>query len=124
MAQVGEAVTHMDQATQQNAALVEEMAAAASGLKSQAQDLVQVVAAFRLSEAEMSASAARPSPVRAPTPRNPMTKPLAKPVSKTLSKPKAVSLPPRSAAPAVPRLAPKTSTKVTPAGGDDDWEAF
>jgi len=29
VAQVGEAVTHMDQATQQNAALVEEMAAAA-----------------------------------------------------------------------------------------------
>jgi methyl-accepting chemotaxis protein len=40
----------MDQATQQNAALVEEMAAAASSLKSQAQDLVQVVAVFRLSD--------------------------------------------------------------------------
>nr|WP_295776874.1 methyl-accepting chemotaxis protein [Rhodoferax sp.] len=53
VSQVGEAVTHMDQATQQNAALVEEMAAAASGLKSQAQDLVHVVAAFRLSEGEM-----------------------------------------------------------------------
>ena len=38
----------MDQATQQNAALVEEMAAAASSLKSQAQDLVQVVAVFKL----------------------------------------------------------------------------
>jgi methyl-accepting chemotaxis protein len=53
VSQVGEAVTHMDRATQQNAALVEEMAAAASGLKSQAQDLVQMVAAFRLSEGEM-----------------------------------------------------------------------
>jgi methyl-accepting chemotaxis protein len=48
VAQVGEAVTQMDQATQQNAALVEEMAAAASSLKSQAQDLVQVVAVFNL----------------------------------------------------------------------------
>ncbi|MES2952136.1 MAG: methyl-accepting chemotaxis protein [Pseudomonadota bacterium] len=48
VAQVGEAVTQMDQATQQNAALVEEMAAAASSLKSQAQDLVQVVAVFKL----------------------------------------------------------------------------
>jgi methyl-accepting chemotaxis protein len=48
VAQVGEAVTQMDQATQQNAALVEEMAAAASGLNSQAQDLVQAVAVFRL----------------------------------------------------------------------------
>ena len=46
--QVGEAVTQMDQATQQNAALVEEMAAAASSLKSQAQDLVQTVAVFKL----------------------------------------------------------------------------
>ena len=48
VAQVGEAVSQMDQATQQNAALVEEMAAAASGLKSQAQELVQTVAVFRL----------------------------------------------------------------------------
>jgi len=50
VAQVGEAVTHIDHATQQNAALVEEMAAAASGLKGQAQQLVQVVAAFRLAK--------------------------------------------------------------------------
>jgi methyl-accepting chemotaxis protein len=38
----------MDQVTQQNAALVEEMAAAASSLKSQAQELVQTVAVFKL----------------------------------------------------------------------------
>jgi methyl-accepting chemotaxis protein len=48
VAQVGEAVTQMDQATQQNAALVEQMAATASSLKSQAQELVQTVAAFKL----------------------------------------------------------------------------
>jgi len=41
-------VTNMDQATQQNAALVEEMAAAASSLRSQAQELVQTVAVFRI----------------------------------------------------------------------------
>lgn len=46
--QVGHAVTQMDQATQQNAALVEQMAAAASSLKSQAHDLVQVVAEFKV----------------------------------------------------------------------------
>ena len=46
--QVGEAVTLIDQATQQNAALVEQMAAAASTLQSQAQELVQVVAVFKL----------------------------------------------------------------------------
>jgi methyl-accepting chemotaxis protein len=48
VAQVGEAVTQMDQTTQQNAALVEEMAAAAGSLKSQAQDLVQTVSVFKL----------------------------------------------------------------------------
>ncbi len=48
VAQIGEAVTQMDHATQQNAALVEESAAAASSLKSQAHDLVQAVAVFRL----------------------------------------------------------------------------
>ncbi|NRT57051.1 methyl-accepting chemotaxis protein [Sphaerotilus uruguayifluvii] len=45
---IGEAVTKMDQATQQNAALVEQSAAAADGLKRQAQDLVGAVSAFRL----------------------------------------------------------------------------
>jgi len=48
VSQVGEAVTQMDQVTQQNAALVEEMAAAASSLRSQAHDLVQTVAVFKL----------------------------------------------------------------------------
>ncbi len=46
--QVGEAVTKMDQATQQNAALVEEGAAAADSLKGEAQALVQAVAVFKL----------------------------------------------------------------------------
>lgn len=44
--QVAEAVTMMDQATQQNAALVEESTAAAEGLKGQAQQLVQMMAVF------------------------------------------------------------------------------
>jgi methyl-accepting chemotaxis protein len=48
VAQVGDAVTKMDQATQQNAALVEESAAAAESLKHQASKLVQAVSAFRL----------------------------------------------------------------------------
>ena len=46
--QVGEAVKHMDHATQQNAALVEEMTAATGSLKDQAEALVQSVSAFRL----------------------------------------------------------------------------
>jgi len=56
VAQVGQAVTQMDQVTQQNAALVEEMAAAAGSLKSQAQELVQTVAVFKLSGADGSAT--------------------------------------------------------------------
>jgi methyl-accepting chemotaxis protein-1 (serine sensor receptor) len=47
--QVSEAVTHMDQATQQNAALVEESAAAAESLRNQAEALVHAVAAFQTS---------------------------------------------------------------------------
>jgi methyl-accepting chemotaxis protein len=46
--QVGEAVGQMDKVTQQNAALVEESAAAAESLQGQAQQLVQVVAVFKL----------------------------------------------------------------------------
>lgn len=48
VSQVGQAVSQMDEATQQNAALVEESAAAASSLQSQAQQLVQAVAVFKL----------------------------------------------------------------------------
>jgi methyl-accepting chemotaxis protein len=54
VSQIGEAVNEMDQVTQQNAALVEEMAAAASSLKSQAGELVQVVAVFRTDDALLS----------------------------------------------------------------------
>ena len=46
--QVGEAVMEMDRTTQQNAALVEEMSAAAASLSQQARDLVGAVAVFRL----------------------------------------------------------------------------
>ncbi|WP_326540259.1 methyl-accepting chemotaxis protein [Pseudorhodoferax sp.] len=48
VSQVGEAVMQLDQTTQQNSALVEEMAAAAASLSKQATDLVQAVAVFRL----------------------------------------------------------------------------
>ncbi|MDP2742240.1 MAG: methyl-accepting chemotaxis protein, partial [Hydrogenophaga sp.] len=46
--QVNVAVTQLDQMTQQNAALVEESAAAAESLKDQAQRLAQVIQIFRL----------------------------------------------------------------------------
>jgi methyl-accepting chemotaxis protein len=46
--QVGDAVSQMDQVTQQNAALVEEGAAAAESLRDQANRLVAAVGSFRL----------------------------------------------------------------------------
>jgi methyl-accepting chemotaxis protein-1 (serine sensor receptor) len=46
--QLSEAIAQMDQATQQNAALVEESAAAAESLRDQARELVQIVAVFKL----------------------------------------------------------------------------
>ena len=47
VAQVGQAITRMDQGTQQNAALVEQSAAAADSLKQQALQLVESVAVFK-----------------------------------------------------------------------------
>jgi methyl-accepting chemotaxis protein len=46
--QVSQAVTHMDEATQQNAALVEETAAAAESLRAQTDRLARSVGTFRL----------------------------------------------------------------------------
>jgi methyl-accepting chemotaxis protein len=139
VAQVGEAVTQMDQATQQNAALVEEMAAAASSLKSQANDLVQVVAVFKLGNEHAGhhahAVAHLPkaqvwshAPI-APALKGPERRGDAKPAPAT--RPAAGHVPaakpkvqPTAAAHAPTTVVPKTSTKVTPAGGDDDWETF
>ena len=46
--QVNEAIAQMDQVPQQNAAWVEEMAAAAAGLNTQARGLVTTVSSFKL----------------------------------------------------------------------------
>jgi methyl-accepting chemotaxis protein len=48
VAQVGESMTMLDKTTQQNAALVEQSAAAAQNLSQQAFELVQVVSRFKL----------------------------------------------------------------------------
>jgi methyl-accepting chemotaxis protein len=48
---VGDAVDQLDQVTQQNAALVEQSAAAADSLHQQATRLVQAVGRFRLAPA-------------------------------------------------------------------------
>jgi methyl-accepting chemotaxis protein len=61
--QVNVAVTEMDSVTQQNAALVEEAAAAAGFLQEQAAALTQVVSLFKLDD---SAPVARPAPAPVP----------------------------------------------------------
>jgi methyl-accepting chemotaxis protein len=60
--QVNVAVTQLDQMTQQNAALVEESAAAAESLKQQAAMLAEVVGQFRLGGAAATAGKAAPAP--------------------------------------------------------------
>src|SRR5471032_176776 len=55
--QINNAITEMDSTTQQNAALVEQAAAAAQSLQDQARDLAQAVGVFRLDHA---AAAVRP----------------------------------------------------------------
>ncbi len=59
LGQINNAVTQLDQVTQQNAALVEESAAAADSLAQQAQRLVEAVAQFKLSEHEAAQAIAR-----------------------------------------------------------------
>ena len=122
VAQVGEAVKQMDQSTQQNAALVEEMAAAASSLKSQANDLVQVVAGFRL---DQQTSRSRPMPTPAPSPSRPAVRAKAAPAGvafagaeRRVPAPAPAKKPPAKAAVSLPKPA-------APSGGaDDDWETF
>ena len=61
VAQVSAAIGLVDQATQQNAALVEEVAAAAGSLRAQSDELVQSVLQFKL-EAETPRLGLRPAP--------------------------------------------------------------
>ena len=112
VAQIGEAVQSMDQVTQQNAALVEQMAAAAGSLKSQALDLVQVVATFKLNAGDQSG---RINPQ--PRTRISMPRPSA-PRAVAAQKPVALSKAPPQPTPVVP-------AKVRQTGSDnDEWETF
>lgn len=52
ISQINDAVMQLDQVTQQNAALVEESAAAADSLNAQAQQLVHAVSVFKLDDAQ------------------------------------------------------------------------
>jgi methyl-accepting chemotaxis protein len=135
VAEIGQAVTQMDQATQQNAALVEEMAAAASSLKSQAQELVQIVAVFKLNASDAHHGIATAAATRSHKPGAPAFKgndrreggvpkgaaaraPATPTQHKTPSAKAAVTIPVKMAASQPAAKAP------TPKGGDDDWETF
>jgi methyl-accepting chemotaxis protein len=59
--QINQAVSEMDAVTQQNAALVEEAAAAAQSLKEQSARLAETVSVFNLGTAQRNAGAARQS---------------------------------------------------------------
>ena len=59
VAQVGQAVTLMDQTTQQNAALVEQMAAAAASLNDQSVELMNAVSVFRTRQSSSVTRAGR-----------------------------------------------------------------
>ncbi|MBZ5489220.1 MCP four helix bundle domain-containing protein [Halomonas aquamarina] len=76
--EVGQAVTEMDQVTQQNAALVGQSAKSASNLRQNAHQLLQMMEAFKLPQAAQSPalSAAQPqAPAAAPAVRQPAPPP-------------------------------------------------
>ena len=116
VAQVGEAVTQMDQATQQNAALVEEMSAAASSLKTQAQELVSTVSVFKLNHGEGGFSSGSqhhaPAGVNYSQPRTIATGHRAAPT---------VKAPTKRAALSAPAAAPRAAHNSTAKAGGDDW---
>ena len=57
--QINQAVTEMDAVTQQNAALVEQAAAASTSLQEQAAQLARVVSIFQLADADAASAAPR-----------------------------------------------------------------
>ncbi|CTP85417.1 chemotaxis protein [Xanthomonas translucens pv. arrhenatheri] len=69
--QVSKTVMQLDEATQQNAALVEEATAAAKSMEDQASDLTRAVAVFRLAGATQPLAAAVSTPRVAPPPVRP-----------------------------------------------------
>lgn len=134
---VNTAISNLDQMTQQNAALVEESAAAAESLREQADNMKRAVSVFKVSGGGDGFGVPSRAAVRSPTPkpfagsdrradgvpkgaaaRGTAAKPAPKPAAKSASPAKG------HAAGAVAQVVPKTSQKNTPAGGDDDWETF
>ncbi|WP_036164745.1 methyl-accepting chemotaxis protein [Massilia sp. 9096] len=115
--QINEAITQMDGVTQQNAALVEEAAAAAESMQEQAGKLAEAVAVFKLDHAApavaaFSAGAAKPALAKAAA---------AKP-ARPLPAPRATPAPVRAPAPA--RAPARTPARVPAHEAAGDWEEF
>jgi len=114
LGEINGSVAQLDQMTQQNAALVEESAAAAESLKEQASKLSAVVATFQLDR-----SVDLVAPARAAAPR-PQPAPASKPAGKPAARP---ATPARTASVATPRPVAKPAAAPAPAAGDA-WESF
>jgi len=121
--QVNRAVSQMDEVTQQNAALVEEAAAAAGSLQEQAQRLAEAVAVFKINageviEAPAQQLASQRSAPRMPAPQAAERKASAEPamaesLAPAESAPKAAPAP-RLTQVARPKPAPEAATTVRP----------
>jgi methyl-accepting chemotaxis protein len=119
VAQVGEAVTSLDRTTQQNAALVQQMAAAADSLSGRSNELVQAVAVFKLLGGQAAALVARTG-VRSPFPpavAPAMERRAANPSSHTRAQSRTPQQPPQAT-----RGGRQVAVPAQPA--DEAWEAF
>jgi len=117
--QINQAVTQMDQGTQQNAALVEEAAAAATAMREQSTLLAQAVAVFRIDGAQaMAASKASVAPAVAAVVTG------ARPAAKIAATPQRVtaSSPARAATRTAPT--PAASGSARPQVDAGEWEEF
>jgi methyl-accepting chemotaxis protein len=132
IAGVHQAIGNLDQMTQQNAALVEESAAAAESLREQADRMKQAVAVFKVSGHQASASLAavsvrsgKPSPTfKGPERRNGQaTGPQARASTAKAPAPKPAGSKP-APVPSLQKPVATASSRAVPAGGDDDWETF
>ncbi|MBK1688309.1 methyl-accepting chemotaxis protein [Rubrivivax gelatinosus] len=114
--QVGDAVGQLDQVTQQNAALVEESAAAAESLRVQAARLTELVGVFKLAQ---GGAATAPAAAKLPTPRPTAPRTVAPAARQTAPASTTATAPAAPAAPARPNAA-----RVAAPAGEDDWTSF
>ncbi len=121
--QVNLSIIEMDGMTQQNAALVEEAAAAFQSLQDQAAELQRVVSIFKLAEGEEQAIVDAPAPAAATATasRAVVVRPAAKPQLKKPAAAKAKKPAQQERAADAPA---STAKKVAAAAASDDWEEF